>query len=135
MVFKLSGVRRKTFCSTGLAIMYRTAGPKTLRVDKVGDFLEMDCADLSDLRGSIQLLDGNMTSVVIAFEFSCDPYGEALFFEPDTATRLSSIGSGMASTSSISCKGFARVRMRVITATGTANSIGSARMCSYTEVV
>ena len=114
--------------------MYRVAGPKTLRLDKVGDFLEMNCSDLAYLRGALQLLDGNTTSVVIAFEFSCEPTGEGLFFEPDTATRLSTIGNGKVSPSVIDCRGFIRCRMRVITATATADSIGVARMGSFTEV-
>lgn len=115
--------------------MYRVAGPKTIRLDKVGDLLEMNCSDLSDLRGWIQLFEGSLTGLVIGFKFSCEPTGEGLFFEPDTGYRLSSMtGIGAVSAAAINCKGFARVRMEVLTAASTADSIGSFRMCSYTEV-
>lgn len=114
--------------------MYRVAGPTALRLDKVGDFLEMKCHDLSDLRGWVHVIVGNATSVVIQFQFSCEPTGDGLFFEAASGDRLTSIGTGIVSAAVINCKGFARVRMIVTTATATADSLAIARMCSYTEV-
>lgn len=114
--------------------MYRVAGPKTVRLDKTGDCLEMNCTDLSDLRGWVQLLGGDATNVVVQFHFSPEPTGEGLFFEATSSDRLTTIGNGSVSASVINCKGFARVRMIVTTATTTVDSIASFRMCSYTEV-
>ena len=115
--------------------MYRAAGPKALRLDVVGDFLELDVSDISDIRGSLEVVQGDATGVVIAFMFSTEPRGEGRFFEASTGDRLTSIGTGSVSANVINCKGFARVRMMVTTATATANSLGIARMCSYTETV
>lgn len=115
--------------------MYRIAGPKVLRLDVVGDFLEMNCSDTSDLRGFAHVVIGDATSVVIQFWFSCEPVGDGLFFEASSGDRLTSIGTGKVSAAVINCKGFARVRMTVTTVTATANSVAIVMMSSYTEVV
>jgi hypothetical protein len=93
----------------------------------------MDCAEVSQIRGQARLLIGNTTSVVVAFKFAVSPWG-SMFLERDTADRLSTIGDNKMSATGIDCRGFARVRMEVVTATATADSLALFDLYGYSDV-
>ena len=99
--------------------MWRHAGPHTVYLHVQGDGLNMKCQDLTKLRGSVQVAEGDSGACVIGFKFSCSPEGQGRFFEIGTADRItfSSSSGGAVSTTAIDCTGFSQVRMEVITAT------------------
>ena len=113
--------------------MFRLAGPDTVRLDIQGEGIEMDCTDFTHVRGQVFVVTGDTTALVVGFKFHCHPQGIGRPLENGTADRLTGLtGSGTISSTAIDVRGFARVRMEVVTATASTGALGIFSMCAYT---
>ena len=94
----------------------------------------MDCSDLTHVRGQVFILTGDTTGLIIGFKYSCSPERVGSLYENGTADRFTGISAtgGTISSTAIDVRGFARVRMEVITATASTAAFGIFSMLGYT---
>lgn len=108
--------------------MFTTKSFPGIKFDAIGEYVELPIDGYSELRGQVDLDDGALTSLVIGFLFSCAKNG-GRFHEPTTSTRFTA-AEGV-SAAIIDCRGFARCRMKVITAAVTAGTKGTLTIAAY----
>lgn len=114
---------------------YRAVGPDTVRLDIKGEGIELDCTDLTHVRGQIMILTGDTTGLIIGFKYSVSPKRQGTLYENGTADRFTGLTAtgGTVSSSAIDVRGFGRIRMEVITAASTASvALGLMSMLGYT---
>lgn len=112
--------------------MYRSIA-NTVRLDVTGEGIEMDCSDLTHVRGSIFPVTGDTTGLVVGFKFACTPERIGPMLENGTADRLTGVTvTGTVSSSAIDVRGFARVRMEVVTKVSTTDSLAVFAIMGYT---
>jgi len=107
-----------------MAFRTKTAG--AIKLDAIGDSVELDVSDLADLRGQLDLDNGAVGACRVAFEFALASSGGD-WYEPDTATRL----DAEEISAIIDCRGYARARLRVVVVSAIAGSLGRLTLSAY----
>lgn len=100
-----------------------------LRLTRLGDFVEIDCAGYEVIRGQVDLLFGTFGLCELAFQFSCVGGPERQFFEIDSSTRLT--GGPKNSIATIDCRCFAWCRLTVAVVSATADTLARATLACY----
>lgn len=108
---------------------FKAAGPKELRLDYVGDFLEMPLYGISKVRAQVDVDIGDPTSCVMSFYVSCG-LTSGRFIEFDSTKRFAVSGTGAIS-AEVDLTGFARVQLRVFTASAAADVRATCYLYGY----
>jgi hypothetical protein len=108
--------------------MFRSVSKSSIRLGQVGDTVEMDCSDLADLRGQLELEVAAVSGYEVAFEFNCSS-DVLTWIEPTPSTRLSS--AAPLTTSVIDCRAYASVRLRVVTASASTDGLCRLTLAGY----
>jgi hypothetical protein len=100
-----------------------------IRLDTVGDFIELDVSECVTMRAQVELVSGSFSTTVLGILASV-AVSDGAFYELSSSYRLSAEG---ASTTSISCDGFCRARLQVITA-GSSGALGLGSLMAYSPI-
>lgn len=100
----------------------KTVGPVEIRLDVVGQYIELECGGYSSARGQVELISGAYTGAVLTMQGSAGMDSSAPFY------TLTITQSSNGITSKADVAGLARVRLTVTTASGTAGSLAQLRL-------
>ena len=114
---------------------HRHSGAKELRLDYVGEYVEMDLLGVTKVRAQVDVDIGDPSSCVLGFFATCSPpksYGR--FVEYDSTKRFSPATAGAVS-AECDMTGFRRMQLRVITASAAADVRATEHIYGYSPLV
>lgn len=101
-----------------------------IRLDKLGDYVEIQLNGHTDLRSQVDVLLGLWGATVIQVKGSLI-YDLAHFYEIDTAARITTAENF---STVVNVRGFARVRLVVTTVTATAGTFAVGHLHAFTPI-